>query len=141
MAPAGTKEAPMAAGADSQFEIRLSRPRVPDERRAELLAEPGFGQVFTDHMVTMSWTAERGWHDGELRPYGPISMDPATQVFHYAQEIFEGLKAYRQAAGPIVAFRPGANASLFIRSAVPMAVPELTAEAFIGAIELVGSPD
>ncbi len=131
----------MAAGADSQFKIRLSRDRVPDERRAELLAEPGFGQVFTDHMVTMSWSAERGWYDGELRPYGPISMDPATQVFHYAQEIFEGLKAYRQAAGPIVAFRPGANASRFNRSAVRMAMPELPEEAFIGAIELLVSQD
>src|SRR5271166_6643063 len=131
----------MAARADIQFAIHLSGHPVPDERRAELLAQPGFGQEFTDHMVTMAWTTERGWHDGQLRPYGPVSMDPASQVFHYAQEIFEGLKAYRQATGPIVTFRPGANAARFIRSAARMAMPELPEDAFLRAIELLVSQD
>ncbi len=131
----------MAAGADIQFAIHLSAHPVPDERRAELLAQPGFGRVFTDHMVTMAWRAERGWHDGQLGPYGPFSMDPASQVFHYAQEIFEGLKAYRQATGPIVAFRPGANAARFNRSAARMAMPQLPEEAFLRAIELLVSQD
>jgi branched-chain amino acid aminotransferase len=129
------------AGADIQFAIRPSDCPVPDVRRAELLAQPGFGQVFTDHMVTVSWTTERGWHDAQLRPYGPFTMDPASQVFHYAQEIFEGLKAYRQATGPVVAFRPGANAARFNRSAARMAMPELPEDAFLRAIELLVTQD
>ncbi len=131
----------MAAGAEIQFATHLSGSPVPEERRAELLVRPGFGQVFTDHMVTLAWTAQRGWHDGQLRPYGPLRMDPASQVFHYAQEIFEGLKAYRQGAGPVVAFRPTANAARFNRSAARMAMPELPEDAFLRAIELLVSQD
>ena len=78
------------------FEIHPSQTRVPAAERARILEAPGFGQVFTDHMITLRWTAERGWHDGKLEPYGPFSLDPATSVFHYGQELFEGLKAYRQ---------------------------------------------
>jgi branched-chain amino acid aminotransferase len=123
------------------FAIHPSASPVPAKRRAELLAQPGFGQVFTDHMVTAAWTAGQGWHDAQLRPYGPFSMDPASQVFHYAQEIFEGLKAYRQAAGPVVAFRPGANAARFNRSASRMGMPELPEDAFLQAIELLVTHD
>ena len=64
------------------------------DRRAEILAAPGFGVHFTDHMVLVEWTPERGWHAGRVQGYGPLSLDPATAVLHYAQEIFEGLKAY-----------------------------------------------
>ena len=60
---------------------------------AAILAEPGFGRHFTDHMVTIHWTEGEGWHDAQVRPYGPIPLDPATNVLHYGQEIFEGLKA------------------------------------------------
>ena len=98
----------MTANLDTeiQFEIRPSQARVPAAERARVLEAPGFGQVFTDHMITLRWTAERGWHDGKLEPYGPFTLDPATAVFHYGQELFEGLKAYRQASGSIVMFRP-----------------------------------
>ena len=65
------------------------------QRREEILSDPGFGRYFTDHMVTVTWTAEDGWHDAAVRPYGPFSIDPASAVLHYAQEIFEGVKAYR----------------------------------------------
>jgi branched-chain amino acid aminotransferase len=123
------------------FDIRPSSNVVPDARRTELLAAPGFGQVFTDHMISLRWSQERGWHDGALEPYGPISLNPATSVFHYAQEIFEGLKAYRQRSGPIVAFRPEANAARFRRSALRMAMPELPEDAFTRAIELLVSQD
>ncbi len=88
------------------FEIHPSQARVPAADRARILESPGFGQVFTDHMITLRWTAERGWHDGKLEPYGPFTLDPATAVFHYGQELFEGLKAYRQDSGSIVMFRP-----------------------------------
>jgi branched-chain amino acid aminotransferase len=126
---------------DISFAVHPSGQPVPAARRAELLADPGFGRVFTDHMVTIAWTAERGWHDGQLRPYGPLTLDPACQVFHYGQEIFEGLKAYRQPGGPVVTFRPAANAARFNASARRMAMPELPEDAFIRAIELLVTHD
>ena len=79
------------------------------ERVAEVLAAPGFGRYFTDHMVTVSWDAARGWHDATVGPYQPLSVDPASVVLHYSQTIFEGLKAYRQPDGSIASFRPSAN--------------------------------
>ena len=78
-------------------------------------------------MITLRWTAERGWHDGRLEPYGPFTLDPATSVFHYSQEFFEGLKAYRQDNGSITMFRPDANAARFNSTARRMAMPELPA--------------
>jgi branched-chain amino acid aminotransferase len=123
------------------FESHPSDRRVPEVTRARLLRDPGFGQVFTDHMVTLTWSADLGWHDGRLEPYGPLSLDPATAVLHYSQEIFEGLKAYRQESGPIVAFRPQANAARFRRSAVRLAMPELPEDAFVHAIEALVTQD
>jgi branched-chain amino acid aminotransferase len=133
----------MSPGATGEisFAIQPSADPVPDARRTELLANPGFGQVFTDHMVTICWSDDRHWHDAQLRPYGPLTMDPASQVLHYGQEIFEGLKAYRQASGPVVAFRPRANAARFNRSAIRMAMPLLPEEIFIQAIELLVTQD
>ena len=98
------------------FDIHPSQTRVPAAERMRILADPGFGQVFTDHMITLRWSAERGWHDGKLEPYGPFALDPATAVFHYGQEIFEGLKAYTQADGSVAAFRPQSNAARLNRS-------------------------
>jgi branched-chain amino acid aminotransferase len=123
------------------FEIRLSGHPLPDAEREELLQAPGFGRFFTDHMITLRWSAERGWHDGRLEPYGPFTLDPATAVFHYAQEFFEGLKAYRQDNGSITLFRPDANAARFNRSARRMAMPELPEETFIRALELLVAQD
>ena len=80
----------ISQSAEIEFDIHISDHPVPTAERERLLAAPGFGAVFTDHMVTMRWSAERGWHDARLEPYGPLTLDPATQVFHYAQEIFEG---------------------------------------------------
>src|SRR6201994_1559384 len=124
-----------------QFEIHPSQARVPAAERMKILEAPGFGQVFTDHMITLRWTAERGWHDGKLEPYGPFSLDPATQVFHYGQELFEGLKAYRQDSGSIVIFRPQANAARFNSSARRMAMPEMPEETFVRALELLVAQD
>ena len=100
-----------------QFTPHLSDHRATPERRAELMADPGFGKVFTDHMVTATWTSAKGWHDGAVVPFGPISLSPAAAVLHYAQEIFEGLKAYRHEDGSVWAFRPQANAGRLARSA------------------------
>jgi branched-chain amino acid aminotransferase len=133
----------MTASSNNEIEFTLhptSTP-VPAGERERLLADPGFGKIFTDHMATIRWSADRGWHDARLEAYGPFSLDPATAVFHYAQEIFEGLKAYRQVSGPIVAFRPQANAARFNRSAARMAMPELPEAAFVRAIELLVTED
>src|SRR6201996_1828894 len=133
----------MTASLDTeiQFEINPSQTRVPAADRARILEAPGFGQVFTDHMITLRWTTERGWHDGKLEPYGPFALDPATAVFHYGQELFEGLKAYRQDSGSIVMFRPQANAARVNAGCRRMAMPELPEEAFLRALELLVTQD
>ncbi len=118
-----------------EFALEANTRPVADERRVQVLAAPGFGNHFTDHMVRVTWTPERGWHDGRVLPYGPIPMDPATAVLHYAQEIFEGLKAYRHADGSVWTFRPEQNAARFRRSARRMALPELPEEVFLDSIE------
>jgi branched-chain amino acid aminotransferase len=106
-----------------------------DAEREAILADPGFGQHFTDHMVSIRWTAEEGWHDAQVRPYGPLQLDPAAAVLHYAQEVFEGLKVYRHADGSLWAFRPEANALRLQRSARRLAMPELPESDFLAALE------
>lgn len=114
-----------------------SNPATP-ERVAEVLANPGFGTHFTDHMVTVRWSAESGWHDAAVEPYAPLTLDPATSVLHYGQAIFEGLKAYRQPDGSIASFRPEQNAARFRRSAKRLAIPELPEQVFLDSLrELV----
>jgi branched-chain amino acid aminotransferase len=130
-----------SSAASIEFEIHPSSSRVPDAERQVLLENPGFGQVFTDHMITLRWSADRGWHDGKLGPYGPFTLDPATAVFHYAQEFFEGLKAYKQASGSVAMFRPQANAARFNTGACRMAMPELPVDAFVQALELLVTQD
>ena len=120
-----------------QFKVSPSNRRVPAAERDQRLVNPGFGRIFTDHLVSITWDKERGWHDGELRAYGPLSLDPGTVYLHYAQGIFEGLKAYRQPDGGVAVFRPGANAARFRRSARRMALPELPEETFVEAIDLL----
>jgi branched-chain amino acid aminotransferase len=109
--------------------------------RESRLAEPGFGRFFTDHMVTIAWDAGQGWHDAQLVPYAPISMDPAIMVLHYGQAIFEGLKAYRQPDGGIATFRPEQNARRFQRSAARLAMPELPEDLFLASIEALLAQD
>ncbi|MGW9115755.1 branched-chain amino acid aminotransferase [Streptomyces sp. NPDC055663] len=113
---------------------RTDRP-VPDSERARILAEPVFGSHFTDHMASAAWTAQDGWHDRRIRPLEPFSLHPGTAVLHYAQEIFEGLKAYRHADGSVWLFRPEANARRFARSARRLALPELPAADFLAGAE------
>jgi branched-chain amino acid aminotransferase len=108
-------------------------PATP-ERVERVLASPGFGQHFTDHMVTVRWNTEQGWHDAAVRPYQALELDPAAMVLHYGQAIFEGLKAYRQPDGSIASFRPDANAERFRSSAWRLAMPELPDELFLGSL-------
>ncbi|WP_298167592.1 branched-chain amino acid aminotransferase [Novosphingobium sp.] len=109
-------------------------PMAPDVR-AEILANPGFGTAFSDHMVSVLYDEGKGWHSAEVVPYGPIPLDPAAAVLHYAQEIFEGLKAYRLADGGIALFRPEANAARFNASAERLAMPTLPEGLFTRAVE------
>jgi branched-chain amino acid aminotransferase len=124
--------------ATSSF-TRLPHPApTADVVRAGLVADPGFGKIFSDHMVTIDWSEGAGWHNATLGPRGPIALDPAAAVLHYAQEIFEGLKAYRLADGTMALFRPEANARRFNASAQRLAMPDLPEALFIDAIrELV----
>ncbi len=108
---------------------------LAEMERAEILADPGFGKHFTDHMVDICWSARGSWHRPRVQPFGPIELSPAAAVLHYAQEIFEGLKAYRHADGSIWSFRPEANAARMQRSAVRMALPELPTEYFIESLK------
>ena len=111
------------------------------DRIAAIHADPGFGKHMSDHMVRITWNATTGWHNAEVVPYGPLMLDPAAAVLHYAQEIFEGLKAYRHADGSIWTFRPDANAARFNRSAARMGLPAMPADMFIDAIQQLVSID
>ena len=124
-----------------EFVLEPNPAPASDERVAEVLAAPGFGRVFTDHLAIARWTPDRGWHDAKVQPYGPLSMDPATHVFHYSQTIFEGFKAYRQPDGSIATFRPSANGERFMRSAARMALPTLPVEDFVAASDLLVRTD
>ncbi|MDQ3481774.1 MAG: branched-chain amino acid aminotransferase [Actinomycetota bacterium] len=114
---------------------------VEAERRTEILADPGFGRHFSDHMFVSEWTPDQGWHGHSVKPYGPFSVDPATSVLHYAQEIFEGMKAYRHSDGSIWTFRPEVNAARFQRSAERLALPELPVDDFLAAIQALVEVD
>ena len=90
---------------------------VAPEERARQLVDPGFGRVFTDHMAVAQYDEGIGWHDAKITARHALTMDPASSVLHYAQEIFEGLKAYRLPDGGAALFRPEANARRFNESA------------------------
>jgi len=115
--------------------INKSSNLVKDELRDERVKSPGFGKYYTDHMVIAEWDEKTGWSDAQLKAYGPLTLDPATAVFHYGQEIFEGMKAYIQPDGGISLFRPDANAKRFAKSAARIALPEMPVEFFIQTVE------
>jgi branched-chain amino acid aminotransferase len=120
---------------DLMFQVLPATDPMPDDKRQEVLDNPVFGTVFTDHMVDICWSEKGGWHRPRVQPYGPIPMDPAAAVLHYGQEIFEGMKAYRHQDGSIWTFRPDQNALRMQRSAARMALPELPADYFIQALK------
>ena len=105
-----------------------------DAKRQELIDKPAFGQVFSDNMAHMSWTKGEGWGDRRIEPYAPLKLDPGASVLHYAQEVFEGLKAYRHADGSTWLFRPDANAERFQNSAKRLYLPELSVDDFLGSV-------
>lgn len=124
----------MSSGATPTFAFEPSAHLVAADERAKRLVNPGFGRVFTDHMALIRYSEEKGWHDAKITAREPVAMDPASSVLHYAQEIFEGLKAYRRPEGGAALFRPDANARRFNASARRMAMPDLPEELFLESI-------
>ncbi len=116
------------------FNFEPNTSPLPASERADLIADPGFGRVFTDHMATVRYSSDKGWHDFKIGARRPIQTDLATSVLHYAQEIFEGMKAYGRPDGGAALFRPEANARRFRDSARRMAMPELPEEIFLESI-------
>ncbi|MHB8058481.1 MAG: branched-chain amino acid aminotransferase [Desulfuromonadaceae bacterium] len=98
-------------------------------------AQLGFGKHFTDRMMIVEWKADQGWHNARIEPYAPFMLDPSCTVFHYAQEIFEGLKAYKWADGHIALFRPEMNARRFNQSGDRICMPEIPEELFIDGVK------
>ena len=116
------------------LDIRVELTKTPKAKPADE-SKLGFGKVFSDHMFVMDYNPEQGWHDARIIPYQSFSMDPASVVFHYAQEIFEGLKAYRTAEGKIQLFRPDCNAQRCNDSADRMCMPRIPVEDFVQAVK------
>jgi branched-chain amino acid aminotransferase len=133
----------MANSADSSLSFtHLPHPAPTSaEARAAVLANPGFGSHFSDHMVSIDWDETQGWHSATIGPRQPIPLDPAAAVLHYAQEIFEGLKAYRQQDSGIALFRPTANAARFNASAERLAMPALPEALFLESIRQLVAAD
>ena len=124
-----------------QFTSQPTATPLDAEARAKVLADPAFGRVFTDHMITAEWTATTGWGEATLSAYAPISVDPASVVLHYGQTVFEGLKAYRQPGGGVSLFRPERNAARMAKSSRRLALPEFPEDAFVRACELLVEQD
>jgi branched-chain amino acid aminotransferase len=136
-APAEVRSAPVAAdgGAGLKFDIRPAAAPTSESDRTAKLKDPGFGRVFTDHMAIVRYDQANGWHDARIEARTNFPLDPALAVLHYAQEIFEGLKAYQRADGGVNLFRPDANARRFHNSADRMAMAPLPESLIIEAVE------
>jgi branched-chain amino acid aminotransferase len=108
---------------------------------SKAVADPGHGNTFTDHMITAQWSGETGWRPLTLGPLRNLSIHPGMIGLHYAQVIFEGMKAFVQADGSIAVFRPDRNAARFARSAARLAMPELPEELFLTSIDMLVRAD
>ena len=120
---------------DIQVKLAEQRKPLPDPDTLQ------FGKTFTDHMFLMNYDAGQGWHDARVVPYGPLSMEPSCMVFHYAQEIFEGLKAYRTPEGKVQLFRPVENARRLNSSCQRLCIPEIPEEDFVQAVKALVKVD
>src|SRR3989337_1707812 len=122
-------------GGSLKFEIQPAAHLTSEKDRAARLVDPGFGRIFTDHMAIVRYDQAKGWHDARVESRANFPLDPATAVLHYAQEIFEGLKAYKRDDGGVNLFRADANAQRFWNSADRMAMAQLPESVFIEAGE------
>lgn len=118
-----------------KYEFKVTKTLNPKKKPDPDTLE--FGTVFTDHMFVMDYSEDKGWHDGRIVPYAPISLEPAAAVFHYAQEMFEGLKAYRTKEGRIQLFRPDMNAKRTTRTNDRICIPAIDEELYVEAIKAV----
>lgn len=122
------------------MEIKVTKTTSPKEK-PEKGEKLGFGKIFTDHMFIMNYTEGKGWHDARIVPYQDISLPPSAMVFHYGQEMFEGMKAYRGVDGNIYLFRPDMNAKRANNSNRRLCIPEIPEEDFVEAVKAVVDVD
>ena len=141
MSAAGIDLYPVTERQAAKVADRRGGAERPADQREAILANPGFGRYFTDHMVRADWSVGAGWGEPELVDYAPLPIDPDSMFIHYGQSIFEGLKAYRHEDGSLNAFRPDANAARFARSARRLAMAELPEDLFLGAVEALVRAD
>jgi branched-chain amino acid aminotransferase len=125
------REAELVSGV---FQIDVSPSRLSDAERARILADPGFGRFFSDHMSIIYWDTNKGWHGACITELRPFTIHPATVVLHYAQGVFEGLKAYGRADGSVWLFRPLLNARRLRQSAARLALPQLGDDLFLSSL-------
>lgn len=123
------------------FPVRQHPAPVSEADRKAILDNPGFGKSFTDHMALAAWSATEGWHDDRVEAFRPLQISPAAAVLHYAQEVFEGLKAYRHEDGSVWSFRPEANAERMRDSAARLALPALDTDDFLASVRSLVSAD
>ena len=112
--------------------------RVEKAKSLKELPDPNtllFGKKFTDHMFLMNYDAGKGWHDARIVPYGPIPLEPCAMVLHYAQEVFEGMKAYRDPEGGVRLFRPEENARRMQSSCERLCIPQVPVDDFVEAVK------
>ena len=124
-----------------RFPVTRTTMPVPADERERRMDNPVFGTVFTDHMAYAVWHADSGWSGHEVRPLAPLPMHPGAAVLHYAQQVFEGLKAFKQADGSVAVFRPDRNAARMAASSARMALPVLPEEDFLAAIDALVAVD
>ena len=122
------------------LDIKIERTKAP-KKLPEKDNPLVFGTIFTDHMLIMDYTSGRGWHDARIIPYQPLSLEPSAMVFHYGQEMFEGLKAYKAKDGRLLLFRPDMNAKRTNRTCSRLCMPEIPEENFVQAIKLLVKTD
>lgn len=114
------------------LDIRVEKTATPKAKPDE--SKLGFGKIFSDHMFVMDYNPEAGWHDARIVPYAPLVLDPACTVFHYAQEVFEGMKAYRTAEDKILLFRPWCNGQRMIDTCDRMCIPPISVDDYVQAV-------
>ena len=119
-----------------KYEISITKATEPKAKPADE-SKLGFGKIFTDHMFIMDYSEDLGWHDARIVPFGPLPIHPASTVLHYGAEIFEGMKAYRQANGDIAMFRPIENIRRLNNSAERLCLPQLDEEACLDILKTI----
>ena len=120
------------------LDIKIERTTNPKEKPTGKL---GFGKVFTDHMFIMNYTNGKGWHDPRIVPYQDLTLSPAAMVFHYGQEMFEGLKAYKGIHGETLLFRPDMNGKRTTDTNDRLCIPQIPVEDFVQAVKAIVKVD